>query len=160
MATSQTVPGQETLRVQNSFFDIKQFDDVTVVKDVTFQNVTSVDEAVARLGGSAEKLIAAINDGLKAEARREARATSNGWFVKNDDGTMGESYASAGGSAVDGKKVSKFITDMAKGMFYAVYKTDKAAAKDKVREFIKATPAVLEGLKASAAITENDETEA
>lgn len=141
--------------VQNTVLDLTTFENVTLEKDLEFAPVTSVSEASERLGNDASKLLKVINDGLEAEARRQARKDPNGWSALNDD----DERVPFTGTPANAKVVNGMVLTLAKSVFgfsKDLSKDAKAASKESARNLIKSTPAILEGLKKSAALTVED----
>src|SRR6266478_6330705 len=84
MAATETkmVPCQKT------FFDLDSFSEVTLKKEFSFSPVGTVQEAAARLGNDASRLIKIINDGLISEQRRHEYTVPTGWKVLSEDGEL------------------------------------------------------------------------
>lgn len=153
MATNATpAPGVESIRIQKTVFDLESFEDVTLVKEVPFSPVAAIDEALARLGNDSAKLLAVVNDGLRSELRSTERDNSEGYFLADEDGKpSGETFA---GIAADNAKVNAVVLAMAKSVFGlnpSMSKEQKRAAKDSAVNLVRTTPAIVEGLRVSAA---------
>lgn len=145
----------ETLTVQRTITDLATFAEVTVRKESTFVPADSVQSALARLGNDNAKLMKAINEGLKAEERRQLGDTPGDWLVVDEDGkTTDQPFQ---GIQADNVKVNLFVLQMAKTVYS--YNKDmtaeqKTAAKAAAIEMIKSTPVIFEGMKKNCAVTE------
>lgn len=149
----------EKILVQDSVFDLDAFDEVTLGKEVEFQKVTTVDEALELLGNQSEKLLAVINDGLKAEARRVAKNEPTGWHRFIDDDTSKALNGPFEGAPADMSKVNALVLTLAKTVFgfsKDMTREQKAGSKESARTMIQGTPAIREGLKKSAALGSGD----
>lgn len=145
----------ETLRVQRTITDLATFEEVTVAKESTYVPADSVQSALARLGNDNGKLMKVINEGLKAEERRQLGDTAGGWLVLDENGKMTEQPFD--GIQADNLKVNAFVLGMAKTVFgYSKDMTaeQKSAAKASAIEMIKATPVIFDGLKKNCAVTD------
>lgn len=147
MATSAT-PAPKPIRVQRTVTDVETFDDVTLVKDVPFTPVTSVNEAMGVLGNNADKLLQIINSGLQSEIRAQNSDVYSGdWSTLNDDGSIGAPYT---GTPVNKEAVNPLVRTLAATVFgYSpeLPIEQKREIKEKALAMIKSTPAILEGLK-------------
>lgn len=142
--------GKQT--VQRTVLDLDTFEDVTLQKEFDFSPVSNVEEAAARLGNDANKLLKVINDGLLAETRREVAKATDGWKVLEDDGTATEDFK---GTPANSKIVNGCVLNLAKTVFgfsKDMTPEQKKAAKVQARELVKSTPPILNGLKKSAAL--------
>lgn len=153
------MPSTINLRVQRSVFDLDNFEDVTLVKEFQHQEVESVNEALQRVGNNQEKLLAIINEGLKAEARRNEAKNPDGWRTFNDEG---EPNGQFNGTPADSKAVNALVLTLAKTVFG--YNKDmnadqKRGAKASAEGMIKNTQAIRDGLKKSAALGSGNSTD-
>ena len=142
----------ETLKIQKSVFDLDSFEDVTLVKEVAYSPVASTEEALARLGNDAAKLIAVINDGLRTELRTSERENPAGFVLADEDGKPTEETFA--GTIADSGKVNAVVLAMAKSVFGLNPKAsreEKRKAKDAAINLVRTTPAIVEGLRNSAA---------
>lgn len=151
-----------TLRVTRTIFDIESFDSVLLGKDVNTTPVASVDEALSALNGDNAKLVALINVGLAAEARKEAYSSNSGWHSFKDEskGAMSELNGEYTGTPVSTEGIDKLVLTLAKTVFgynKDASKEQRAACKQQARDMIKATPAIVEGLKKSASLEKDEE---
>lgn len=153
---------QRTLKVQRQFFDLDSFDTVTVGKMIPFAPVQSVEEALAECGNNTDKLLALINEGREAATRENARATSDGWYLMDDNNQPSKDQFE--GTPADPTSVNSLRMTFAKTMFGYVsgrnqsdeQKKTNEAARAGADEFIKNTPAIREKLKASILSEESD----
>lgn len=148
--------GDVKLRVQRSIFDLDTFETVTLVKEFEHQEASSVQDALQRVGGSNEKLLSIINEGLRAEARRQEGSRAEGWRIFDDNGEPNGPFA---GTPADDKVVNALVLQLAKAIFG--YSKDgsaeeKRAAKEQAINMIKSTPTIKDGLKKSAALSTNE----
>lgn len=145
-----TPNANNTYPVQKTVFDLDSFDEVTLVKDYTFEPVTSVQDAAARLGNDSAKLLAVINDGLRAETSRTARNSNDGWQREDEEGNR----TPFAGTLANLKLVNQCVLSMAKTVFgfsKDLSPDAKRAAKQSAQDLIKNTPAIREGLQKTAA---------
>lgn len=141
----------KTLRVQKQVFDISEFENVTLAKEVPFTPVASVTDALKALGNDNAKLLEVINAGLESEVRENARMNSEGWrtFIEGTKDLNGPFE----GTAADKDDVDANVLTLAKTLYgynKDLTKEAKRAAKDKAMELIKTTPAIRDGLVANA----------
>lgn len=149
------------IRVQKTLTNLATLDDVLLVKEGKFVPVADAAEALSRLGGDNAALQEVINDGLKARAMQELRTTSGGWhtFKEVDGETSDEINGPFEGQVGDSKKIGNLVLSLAKSVFgfeKSMSKEAKAAAKESAREFIRATPAIRDGLSKTAALTSEE----
>jgi hypothetical protein len=131
----QTIP----VPVQKSFFDLDSFEDVTLVKEGSFEPVADTASALARVGNDASKFLALVNEGLKAEYQRQFRADPSGWMLKDEDGNL----TPFTGTPADSVAVYRYSKEMSA--------SDKAKAKESAMTLIKNTADIREGLKKNGA---------
>lgn len=141
----------KTITVQRTVFDLDTMSDVLLIKEVAFSPVTNAQEALHRLGNDSSKLLAVINEGLEAEARRSAVSDNSIPYVQEDEEGNKTPFA---GTPADSKAVNSLVLTLAKTIFG--YSKDsspdqKRASKDKAFEMIKANEAIRAGLKENAA---------
>lgn len=166
--TLRTISGSagqkdKKMNVQDSVFDLDTMERVTLVKPVPDHvAVTSVADALARLGNDAAKLLKVIDEGLAAEEKVAVKLnTSIPWMVE-EESEDGKSTVLVpfDGKPADEVKVNGLILSFAKSMFGYAKKMDndaeksraaKAKAKADAIEMIRSTPAIVERLKTSAA---------
>lgn len=151
------MPEVESVKVQRTIFDLDSFKEVKVGKEIPFQAVASAEEALQRLGGSSEKFLGALNDGMRAELRREAAKNPADWRTYDDEGDINGAFT---GTVADPKAVNALVLTLAKTIFGYSKDLDKDAkrkTKDSAMDFIKANEQVKEGLKKSAALTVEEE---
>lgn len=151
------MPTTETIKIQNTVFDLEAFEEITLVKSVDFVPAENTAEVLARVGNDAAKMLALLNEGLKEETRRNLRAEKTGWhtFVKDADGEdTGDVNGEYTGTPADMTSVNALKLTLAKTVFgYAKSMTpaEKQASKAAAIEMIKSTPAIKAGLQKSAA---------
>ena len=146
MAETQKVP------VQKTFFDLDTFADVTLKKEFDFVPVGSVDEALARLGNKADRLLEIVNQGLIGEQRLTEYRKPEGWQILNDEGELAGPFS---GTPADQKQVNALVLTLAKTVFgfnKDMTAEQKNAARASAMEMIKNTPAIKAGLQKSAAL--------
>ena len=147
MKARNTMEATQSYRVQSQILDGETFEKVTLVKTFEFSPASTVEEAMQRLGGDTKKFLEVVNEGLVSAVREQMKADSNGWSVENEKGEL-EPFT---GSAIDDSRYNALVLTMAKASFkYFDAKTaeEKKASKDRAAAVIKATPILLEGLKA------------
>lgn len=138
------------LTPQRGIFDLNTMEDVTCYKVIDFTEVTTAEEALARLGNDSERFLEVINRGLRAELSNDATANPElPWMIKDENGN----FLPFEGTAADQTTVNNLILTMAKGMFG--YSKDitldaRKAAKQSAMDIIKNTPAIRENLKKQA----------
>lgn len=141
-----------TMRVQDTVFDLDTFAEITLVKDVPKPSVATVDEALEMLANDSAKLISVINKGLESEARKAAKNDPSGFKVLSEDGEVGGDFA---GTPADITKVNSLVLTMAKTVFgFSKDQTpdEKRAAKDSAKAMIQGNAQIREGLKKTAAL--------
>lgn len=139
--------------------DLDSFEKIDLFKKYAEPaKVTSVQDALSRIGNDQSKLLDLLYDGLKAEAARLARSSDDGWMVQDESGNevayagtlisteilnpMVKTFATITETAVvrDGKEV--FITwDEAQNA------DEKRAVKKAAMEALRAQPATIAALK-------------
>jgi hypothetical protein len=142
----QTIP----VPVQKSFFDLDSFEDVTLVKEGSFEPVADTASALARVGNDASKFLALVNEGLKAEYQRQFRADPSGWMLKDEDGNL----TPFTGTPADSVAVGALVLNLAKTVYrYSkeMSASDKAKAKESAMTLIKNTADIREVLKKNGA---------
>lgn len=137
----------QTYRVQKQILDGETFEKTTLVKTFEFSPASTVEEAMQRLGGDTKKFLEVINEGLVSAVREDLKANLDGWSTENEKGEL-EPFT---GKAVDDSKFNALVLTMAKASFdYFKAKTaeEKKASKDRAAAVIKATPILLDGMRA------------
>ena len=155
MGTAVVNPTPKAKMTEKTLFDLSTFEEVTLYKEVAASPVSSVQDALARLGGDSNKLLAVINDGLLAEATREARLSPEGWFAKDDE----DKLIAFEGVPANAKKVNGLVLNLAKSVFgfgKDMTKDQKRDAKTAAKDMIKNTTAIREGLAKNAAMDDDD----
>lgn len=141
------------VKVQRTIFDLAVMEEVTLAKEVDYTPVESTQEALQRLEGNAGKFLEIINEGLRAETRRQAGSDPADWRTLTDEGEVNGPFS---GVVADIKAVNALVLTLAKTVFGYSKEMDKASkrtAKDSALSMIKNTEAIKEGLKKSAALT-------
>jgi hypothetical protein len=143
--TPTTTTSKPLVKTQ-TMFDLDTMSNVTLVKRSSFTDVSTTAEALQRLNGSTEKLVEAINRGLKAyEAELLAANTSIPWTVENEEGEF-EDFT---GTPADDKKVNALVLSLAKSMggyHKGMSPEEKKSTKAQAIEVIRNTAVIREGL--------------
>lgn len=147
----------QTIIKQATVYDLETMDDVTLRKVGTFAPVATAQEALSRLGNDTAKFLKVVNDGLRSEALRNlATDESIAWQEVDDDGEL----KPFNGAPADAKVVNPLILTLAKtvhGYNKDMSADAKRAAKEAAKQLIKSTPAMVAGLKKSAAAATSEE---
>ena len=145
------------VRTTKSGIDLVSFSDVILYKDVpVVAEVSSVNEALARLGNDHNKLLKIITAGLQEAAVDEARKSQESWMLMDEDRKPTDSVFE--GMLADPSDVNPAILMFAKLMFgfEEIDSKDsksaelKRASKDKARDYIKSQPDMLASLQKKA----------
>lgn len=150
MATNQTVPIAESLKVQRTIFDLNTMEEVTLLKTVEFKPVADAKEALERVGNDTAKFLAIVNRGLRSEVQQSAVDDSGiPWQVEDEDGKL----STFDGTPADQAGVNNLVLSLAKQVFG--YTKDapvekKRAAKEAAINMIRSNDQIREGLKANA----------
>lgn len=139
--------------IQKSVFDLDTMEEVTLVKTPPpMQEVTSIDELLARVGNDSTKMLKIVNDGLEDEYRKAfAENPEEAWHTFDDEGEPNGEFT---GTIAEPKAVNSLILTLAKAVFgfsKEMTKDQKKAAKASAVEMIKTTEAIKDGLRKSAA---------
>ena len=146
-----------TKQVTKDVFDLDSFDDVRLVKEFEFEPAADVNEALTRLQNDQKRLLEIVNKGLLAEAEKAIRQETDGWHTFDDEDKINGAF---NGIIADPKKVNAIVLTMAKTVFgfnKDQNKEQKRASKEQAKDFVRKNDAIREGLKKSAAFTENDD---
>ncbi len=146
--------------ITRTIFDLSTMDEVTLVKAVPdFIPAENSAEVLARVGNDSVKLLAIMNDGLRA-AEREAVAANSEPFHTYELDESGEPTDKVNGPftgiAADSGKVNALILTLAKTVFAyskGMSKDEKRTAKASAMEMVRTNDAIKAGLQKSAAIT-------
>ena len=147
----------QTIRVQRTVFDLNDFAEVLLVKETSYTPVESIEAALAAVGNDSAKLLAVVNDGLRAETRRQAASTPENWHTFDEEGEINGAF---GGVMADVKKVNATVLTLAKNVFGYSKELDKAAkraAKDAAINLIKGNQVIRDGLTKTAALGADEE---
>lgn len=139
-------------KTQKTIFDLQNFEDVTLWKEYDFTPVENMQEALARLGNDAKRVLAIVNQGLEGVARAEAQAKADGWRTFTE---AGEENGPFTGTMADRLAVNALVLTLAKTVFGWDKDDDletKKAKKLKAVEMIKSNDAIRAGLQKSAAV--------
>ena len=139
----------ETLRIQRKQFDLDSKEDVTLIKEVTFEPVTSNAEALARVGNDAKQFLEIVNQGLKDWTREQSANDSSPWFIEDEDGEK-TVYSGTSISEEKSKQLALNVLNMAKMLFgysKSMKPEEKKAAKTKAQTMLLSNPVVVESLK-------------
>lgn len=149
-----TASNQATaIRTTKSGVNLANFEDVTLFKTVPqVAAVTSIEDALTRLGGDVNKLFSVITDGLNSLAVDAARKSSEGWLEVDETGKDTEKVFE--GTLVSPEILNPMVLQVAKLNygFDEIPKSDKSAdlkreAKAKAMQDIKDSPLILAGMK-------------
>lgn len=142
------------IRTTRGGVSLETFDDVKLFKNVPeVSEVTSVAEALERVGNDEKKLFSIIRAGLNAAAVEAARESSDGWLLIDDSGKdTTEVFA---GTLVSSEILNPLVLTLAKLShdYDEIESKDpksaekKRAAKDAALEDIKQNPKMIESLK-------------
>lgn len=151
----------EPIKTQRTLFDLDSMEEVTVQKIVPFTNVTSTAQALEMLGNDANKFLAVINRGLRAEIGNNAvKDPSIPWQVENEETGDLTNFT---GTLVDAKNVNTLVLNLAKQVFgYGDKNTpieQRRKAKEDAKNFIKSSPVIREGFRKSALSAEPEAAE-
>lgn len=141
----------KTLRVTRTVFDIVEFDDVLLAKDVPFEPADSVETVLAKFENSKAKLLAIINKGLEAEVRNAAYNDLSGFHTLEDEakGPNSDLNGPYEGTPADKSKVNQLKMTLAKTI-YGLAPNDskevKKAKKEKAMDFIRTNQDMRDGL--------------
>ena len=139
-----------TKRIQNTVFDLKEFDNVKLLKDVELpKKPATLEEATAMVGGNTEKFLSVFYEGLVADAIEQERANTEGWKVANDDNTPGELYTGQSADEAKGDLINAAILSLAKMQGYNkdLSREKKRELKEKAAEFLRSNPAMLASIQ-------------
>ena len=145
--------------ITRTIFDLSTMEEVLLVKAVPdFIPAENSAEVLARVGNDTTKLLAIMNDGLRA-AEREAIANNNEPFHTFELDESGEPTDKVNGPfsgiAADSAKVNALVLTLAKTVFAyskSMSKDEKRAAKQNALEMVRTNDAIKAGLQKSAAI--------
>lgn len=147
----------EPIKTQSTLFDLDTMEEVLVLKTVPFTDVTRTEEALERLGNNADRLIAVINRGLRAEIAQDIKRDTNiPWQIENEEGNLVDFT----GTLVDAKTVNTLALNMAKSIFgYSKEQPieKRREAKAAALNVIKNTEVIRENFKKQAALGVTEE---
>jgi len=159
MTPTEQTAKSEVPTINRTVFDLDSFEDVYLSKQVPFSPAADVEEALARLGGDSVKLLAAVNDGLLADAKRvAAHDTSIPWMqeVESPEGSGNMKLEEFSGTVADSKIVNGMVLNLAKSVYgynkaaAAKDKAGKQKAKESAMAFIAGNEVIKNGLKENA----------
>lgn len=139
-------------KTQKAIFDLQSFEDITLWKEYQFTPVNDMQEALARLGNDAKRVLAIVNQGLEGVARTEAQQKPDGWRTFTE---AGEENGPFTGTMADRLAVNALVLTLAKTVFGWDKDDDndtKKAKKLQAVEMIKSNDAIRAGLQKSAAV--------
>lgn len=150
--TKDMTPVVENLKVTKTVFDLQKFDDVKLVKEVPAPaKPGSLKEASEMLNNDTEKLLNIIYAGLVEDARENAQKDMSGFKVYDEDKEEKdfETYNGTFADEEKGKLINAAVLSLAKMQGYEKGKSreEKAALKEKAREFLRSTPAMLASIQ-------------
>ena len=148
-------------RTTKSGISLESFDDVKLFKFVpATPAVTSVQDALSRLGNDHAKLLSIIHSGLQAEAVSSARNDDSNWLMIDENGKDTDQTFS--GSLVSSDILNPFVLAMSRVNPATVLRNgkeveitwdecqspeEKRAVKDATLEMIRTTPRIVANLK-------------
>lgn len=139
--------------IQSTVMDLDSMKEVTLIKVAPeFEEVSSIEEAVVRLGNDSGKLLAVLNRGLIDEYRNQIREDASiAWHTFDEEGEVNGEFT---GTIAEPKAVNALVLTLAKTVFG--YSKDlgveaKRAAKESAMEMIRSNEAIKAGLRKSAA---------
>jgi hypothetical protein len=133
-------------------FDLKQFDNITLGKEIQLPaKPGSLSEAVEQFGNDQERLLNVIYEGMIQEATKKAEEdesgyTGTGWHEFGDEGELeNEEYV---GKYADSKKkdvINGMILNFAKvlGFNKSMTRDEKRAARDRAKAAIRSNDAMM-----------------
>lgn len=155
MTPTQTTPTQTTndvttKRVTKSVFDLTEFDNKQLGKEVVMpKKPKTINEALAFLNNDTQKLLQVIYEGLCTDAVESARSQMEGFKIIDEEGKLGEDYSGKYADDEKGALINAAVLSLAKIQGYDKNKTpeEKRALKEKAREFLRKNPAMIESLQ-------------
>jgi len=160
---------KKMLEVQKVVTLLETMEETTLGKQIEFNEVESVEDALKVLGGNQARLLSVINAGLEEEQKSAARKNVDGWhtYKLNAEGDpTDELNGIFNGDIVDSKKVGAMVLNFAKMFGYSTIKDRdrrrkiKADAAQKVKAIILADPEMKKAVSdVSDEVTEVTETE-
>ena len=91
----QPVPDSSKIRVTKSGLALPSFENVSLYKDVEkVSDVSSLEDALSRVGNDEKTLLAIIQSGLQETAKENARADSSGWLKASEEAGVADSLFS------------------------------------------------------------------
>lgn len=143
------------VRVEREFFDLTQFDDVRLGKDVQVTIPETTTEALEMLGNDQAALMGLLKDAFIAKGKKAAENTLSDWHTfANDEQT--ELNGAYDGQFADQKAVNGFLLNMAKNVFG--YTKDlsieeKRKRKDLAKTMVLGNAEIRAGLAANCKVT-------
>ncbi len=161
MATPNATETLQPSRTTKSGISLESFEDVKLFKLVpATAPVTSVQDALTRLGNDHAKLLAIIHSGLQAETVNAARQDDSGWLKIDENGK--DTSETFEGSLVSSDILNPFVLAMSRVNPATVLRAgkeveitwdecqspeEKRAVKDATLEMIRTTPRIVANLK-------------
>lgn len=140
-----------TSRVTRSVFDLKEFDNIQLGKEVELpKKPESMQEVSDMFANNTQKLLDLIYEGMKEDAKDQARKDLSGFRVIDDEtDKLGDLYEGKFADENKGKIINDAVLAIAKmqGFGKDKSKEEKRALKEKAREFLRANPAMIESLQ-------------
>lgn len=141
------------LKVTQTVTALDTMEDVRLMKIVSFENPSTIEEATARLGNDTSKLLAIIIRGMQADVKDAAKSDPDNWYTIDGKGNPETLFA---GECVDPDKVGGLIREMARigGYTDAKGNTEKRQEiRKKATAMVKAMIQSNEELKKSVALS-------
>lgn len=130
--------GTRTLTFKKRVFDLDKFERITLEGKVEYKSVTSLPEAIERIGNDQARLIQLLDEALARETKREAKKN----MVTN--GNVGNATV-----------VTGFVNTFSQmPPFNAMPETtpeERQHKRQQIYSFIKGIPQIMEGIRSSAA---------
>lgn len=133
-------------------FDLKEFDTITLGKQVKMpEKPSSLNEVVQKFGNDEKRLINIIYEGMCKEAELEAEKDKAGWheFSDPEEGELAdEEYSGRYADPEKKKLIRAMILNFAKVLGFDKSKTpdEKRAAKEQARKAIMENQAMLNSI--------------
>lgn len=136
----------ETRKTTMTVFDLQQFDDVKLVREVELPTKPeTIEQALAHVGHDKEALLNVIYDGLCERAVEEAKKHPETFHVVTDDGESEDLYTGTPVSEEKGKAINLSVLNLAKAMGYdkSLPLEKRKALKQAAFDALKGNPALI-----------------
>lgn len=129
--------GTRTLTFKKRVFDLDKFERVTLEGKVEYKSVTSLPEAIERIGNDQARLIELLDAALAREAKREAKKN----MVTN--GNVGNATVVTG-------FVNTFSQMAPFNVMPETTPEERQAKRQAIYAFIKGIPQIMDGIRSAA----------